>query len=100
MKMEREKLYMVCDYTDDKAASILGCPDIGVEHLGHCSGRLLKEDGTIIGEHHSSTFDFLRYDLCRKVINPEQYELIDLIGQPVPDRFKQGGTQKGLDSEG
>ena len=82
-----EKVYMVCDYTDEKARSIDGCPNVGVEFLGNCGGRILREDGTIIGQHHSSSFGWLRSDLKRKLDNPDNYEIVDLIGQVVPERF-------------
>ena len=82
------KVYMVCDYTDDKAASISDCPNVGVEHLGNCVGRILREDGSEIGRHHSSSFGFLRSDLRGKLNNPNEYEIIDLIGQKVPERFR------------
>jgi len=83
-----EKVYMVCDYSDDKAASISGCPNIGVEYMGNCGGRILREDGTKIGSHHSSSFSFLRSDLRSKLDDPNNYEIIDLIGQEVPERFR------------
>jgi len=83
-----EKLYMVCDYTDDKASSISGAPHCGVEFMGNCGGRLLREDGSEIGRHHSSSFGWLRLDLKHKVPQECEFEVIDLIGQEVPDRFK------------
>jgi hypothetical protein len=83
-----KKVYMICDYTDDRAASISGCPDVGVEYLGSCGGRILREDGTEIGCHHSSSFGFLRSDLKRKLDPKEEYEVIDLIGEEVPERFR------------
>jgi hypothetical protein len=82
-----EKVYMVCDYTDERASSISGTPNIGVEYMGDCGGRILKEDGTEIGRHHSSSFGWLRSDLKSKLDDPSKYEIIDLIGQEVPDRF-------------
>jgi hypothetical protein len=83
-----ERVYMVCDYTDDKAAGINGALDIGVEYMGRCGGRILREDGSEIGRHHSSSFGWLREDLQRHLDDPEKYEVIDLIGQPVPDKFQ------------
>jgi hypothetical protein len=82
-----EKVYMVCDYTDEKAASISGALNIGVEYMGNCGGRILKEDGTEIGRHHSSSFGWLRSDLRSKLDDQSRYEIIDLIGQDVPERF-------------
>lgn len=78
---------MVCDYTDEIAASISGSPNIGVEFMGGCGGRILREDGTEIGRHHSSSFGWLRSDLRSKLDDPSEYEIIDLIGQDVPERF-------------
>lgn len=83
-----QKVYMVCDYTDEKASGILGTPNIGVEYMGNCGGRIIHEDGTVIGRHHSSSFGWLRNDLRSKLDDPTKYEIIDLIGQPVPDIFK------------
>lgn len=82
-----EKVYMVCDYTDDKASAISGAPNIGVEYMGSCRGRILREDGTEIGHHGSSSFGWLRADLKSKLDDPDKYEIVDLIGEPVPERF-------------
>jgi len=87
--MQKQKVYLICDYTDEKAASMNGTPNIGVEHMGHCGGRIVNENGIEIGSHHSSTFGFLRMDLKAKLDNPDDYEIIDLIGKEVPDEFKQ-----------
>ncbi len=83
-----EKIYMVCDYSDKKAEAISGSPNIKVEFMGNCSGRILREDGSEIGRHHSSSFGWLRNDLQRKLDNIEDYEIIDLIGQAVPEKFQ------------
>jgi hypothetical protein len=84
-----ERVYMVCDYTDSKASSIDSAPNIGVEHMGNCGGRILREDGSEIGGHHSSSFGWLRADLRSKLDDPSKYEVVDLIGHPVPERFKR-----------
>ena len=83
-----EKVYMVCDSYDAKASEIADCPEIGVEFLGSCSGRILREDGTLIGSHCSSTFGWLRSDLMSKLDDPSKYEIIDLIGLPIPEKFQ------------
>jgi hypothetical protein len=83
-----DRVYMVCDWADAKAASIDEALDIGIEFLGNCSGRILREDGSIIGCHHSSSFGWLRLDLQSKLDDPTKYEIVDLIGQPVPERFQ------------
>ena len=90
-----EKVYMVCDYTDSKAASISGAPNIGIEHMGNCGGRILREDGSEIGHHHSSSFGWLRADLRSKLNDQSKYEVVDLIGQPVPERFQRAAHAKG-----
>lgn len=87
-EMLKEKVYLVCDSTDEKAASIEDTPDIGVEYLGVCLGRILKEDGTKIGEHASTTYGWLRKDLVSKLDDPSKYEITNLIGKEVPLRFK------------
>lgn len=84
-----EKVYMVCDYTDSKASAIEGTPNVGVEYMGNCGGRILREDGSEIGRHHSSSFGWLRSDLRSKLNDQSKYEVVDLIGQPVPDQFKR-----------
>ena len=83
-----KKVYMVADYWDKKAKSIQGCPDIGVEYMGNCGGRIMHEDGTVIGYHHSSSFGFLRSDLKSKLNKDEEYEIVDLIGKEIPDKFR------------
>ena len=84
-----ERVYMVCDYTDSTAASISGALNIGVEYMGNCGGRILREDGSEIGCHNSSSFGWLREDLRSKLDDPRKYEIVDLIGQPVPERFQR-----------
>ena len=84
-----EKVYMVLDYTDGVACKIEGAPNIGVEHMGHCGGRILREDGSEIGRHHSSSFGWLRVDLKHKLDDASKYEIVDLIGRPVPEKFKR-----------
>lgn len=88
-----EKVYLVCDYTDSKASSIDDALHIGVEHMGNCGGRILRDDGSEIGCHHSSSFGWLRVDLLSKLSEPSKYEIVDLIGQPVPKRFQRSAQQ-------
>ncbi len=82
---QKEKVYMVCDWHDGNAEGRAW--NIGIEYMGNCTGRILKEDGTKIGSHFSSTLGWLRQDLKRKLDNQDDYEIIDLIGQEVPERF-------------
>ncbi|MFW5700241.1 MAG: hypothetical protein ACOCWM_01005 [Cyclobacteriaceae bacterium] len=91
--MKKVKVYMVCDYADEKAASISGSPDVGVEFMGSCGGRILKEDGTEIGRHNSSSIGWLRNDLKWYLDDLNNYEIIDLIGKEVPERFKKHGAE-------
>jgi hypothetical protein len=86
MENQKEKVYMVCDWHDGKAE--YGAMNIGVEYMGNCLGRILKEDGTEIGRHHSSSFGWLRSDLRSKLDDQNKYEIIDLINQEVPDKFR------------
>jgi hypothetical protein len=69
----KERVYMVMDWADKKATEI---------------------KGEMIGCHFSSTLDFLRYDLTNKLDNPEEYEIVDLIGQECPERFKRKEAPK------
>lgn len=84
--MEKQTVYMVCDWHDGKAEG--PAMNIGVEFMGNCRGRILKEGGKLIGNHWSSTFGWLRSDLISKLENPDLYNVVDLIGQEVPERFK------------
>lgn len=84
--MKKEKVYMVCDWNVGNVHC--GAQNIGVEYMGDCSGRILKEDGTLIGQHHSSSFGWLRDDLKSKLDDETKYEIVDLIEQKVPDKFK------------
>ena len=84
--MENEKVYMVCDWHDGKAEGEAW--NIGVEYMGNCSGRILKENGDEIGRHHSSTFGWLESDLLRNLDNKENYDIVNLIRSECPDRFK------------
>lgn len=84
--MKKEKVYMVCDWHEGNVYG--GAQNIGVEYMGDCTGRILKEDGTLIGRHHSSSFGWLRNDLKSKLDDETKYEIIDLIEKDVPDKFK------------
>lgn len=87
-----ENVYLLCDKFDNKAAEIEGCPEIGVEFMGMCFGRIVRDDGSVIGQHTSSSFGWLRNDLIRKLSDPSKYNVVDLIGKPVPDRFRASPT--------
>jgi len=86
--MSKEKVYMVCDGSDETARTITGAPHIGIEHMGNCHGRILREDGSEIGCHYSSSVGWLRHDLQSKLDDPSEYEIIDLIDEEVPERFR------------
>ena len=91
--MDKPKVFIVCDWFDKKASEC-GAWNVGIEFMGNCTGRILHEDGTEIGRHNSSSFGWLRNDLLRKlkdVGGAEQFEIVDLIGQEVPERFKAKG---------
>ena len=76
---------MVCDYYDGNVEA--GALNVGIEYLGNCRGRILKEDGTEIGHHSSSTYGWLRNDLKRYLDDPNKYEIIYLIGRDTPKIF-------------
>lgn len=86
MENQKEKVYMVCDWHDGKAN--MGALNVGVEYMGNCTGRILREDGTKIGAHYSSSFGWLRNDLRSKLDDPNKYDIIDLIEQETPEKFK------------
>lgn len=77
---------MVCDFKRGNYNQ--GANQVGVEYMGDVYGRILKEDGTEIGSHTSSSYGWLRLDLKRKLEDESRYEIIDLIEQEVPERFK------------
>lgn len=69
-----KKVYMVCD---------------GYNRItGFYAGRILNEDGSEIGCHYSTSLEFLRGDLKRKLDKPQEYEIIDLIELPIPKKFQ------------
>jgi len=59
-------------------------------------GNIIREDGKNLGEHGSSSQDFLKSDLTDK-IKDDGYEIIDLIGKRLPvevvDLLKLSGTE-------
>lgn len=57
--------------------------DSQIKNPTNFSGRIIDEGGKEIGEHTSSTLNFLRVDLKHKLDNPDDYEIIDLIREPV-----------------
>lgn len=83
------KVYLICDESDNKARTIEGTPNCGVEYLGRCKGRILLEDGTELGRHNSSTIDYLRQDLLSKLGIDHTYKVIDCLRLEVPHRFKK-----------
>lgn len=91
--MTKETVYIVCDYCDNTASDIDSTPNVGVEYLGNCGGRILREDGSEIGRHHSSTIGWLRHDLKSKLDDPNKYHIIDFIGKPMPEKFKYAGRE-------
>lgn len=65
----KPKLYLLCDSVDNTG------------HGSIYSGRIVKEDGSEVGRHTSSSLDFLRMDLKNKIYMKEKYEIIDLINE-------------------
>lgn len=59
----------------------------GNENLD-CGGIIVDENGNILGQHHSSSFSWLRNDLMNKPdIDYNMYSVIDLIGKEVPQKI-------------
>lgn len=54
----------------------------------YCRGRVLTEEGVEIGMHCSTSIGWLRSDLRSKIENIGEWEIVDLIGQEVPERFR------------
>lgn len=72
----RERVYLVSDGRRDN-------------WTGDYWGRVVREDGSLIGGHVSSTLAWLRRDLLAHLDDPDKYEVVDLIGEPIPDRFRE-----------
>ena len=73
--MKKLKAYLILTYHN------------GNEFLD-CGGYIVDEYGNILGQHHSSSFAFLRSDLMSKRdIDYDLYEVIDLIGKEVPQEL-------------
>ena len=87
--MAKPKVYLLCDWSDEKARRDNGTPNCGVEFLGNCHGRVVAENGSVLGQHYSSTAGWLRSDLIGYLEDPSAYEIVDLIGQDVPERFRE-----------
>jgi len=80
-----KKAYMIVTHVSQDDASTCDTPhNIGVEYMGDCSGVIIDEHGTILGEHHSSNYGWLRMDLKSKV-NEDDYDIIDYIGVNMPN---------------
>jgi hypothetical protein len=50
-----------------------------IEAGGWCFGQLVAEDGTLLGEHTSSTIGWLRQDLLSKLQNGHSFEVVDRL---------------------
>lgn len=94
----KKKAYMICDWADDKARAINSAPHIGVEYMGNCHGRIVDENNKTLGTHFSSSYGWLRNDLSSKV-DSEEYEVVDLIGKEVPEKFRREDYVEELDGE-
>lgn len=80
--MSKPKLFLRCTSTDRRATMINGCLNVGIEHLGNCTGEIRDENGNVVSAHYSSTLGWLRHDLLRE-IDQDQYDVIDMISQDV-----------------
>jgi hypothetical protein len=52
-------------------------------------GRVVAEDGTEISSHCSSSAEWLEIDLRGKITDLGAVEVVNLIGQEVPERFRR-----------
>lgn len=60
-----------------------------------CGGLIVDEYGNVLGQHHSSSFAWLRLDLTSKSdIDYELYNIIDLIGKEVPKELMDRINEK------
>jgi hypothetical protein len=50
-----------------------------IEAGGWCSGQLVAEDGTVLGEHSSTTIGWLRQDLLGKLPAGHCFEVVDQL---------------------
>ena len=73
--MESLLLYLVCDY-------------YGELYLNDCGGRAILYNGKVLSTAHCSSFKELEKELLRKIPDIEMYEIENLIGQDVPEKFK------------
>lgn len=74
--MNKPKVYLVSDMPEY------------TEGLVYTQGRILKEDGTVLGSHISSDYRWLLTDLLLKLDNIADYDIVNLIGKKVPARFQ------------
>lgn len=87
----KRKVILLCDWFDEKASK-MGALNLGVEYMGRCRGRIVYENGELIGEHSSSSFGWLRKDLIRyldELGGYSNFDVFDLIGLPVPKEYKK-----------
>lgn len=77
MTKQKPKVYLMLDFIDTRN---------GFNDPGY-GGRILKEDGTLIDYHYSSSPSCLRDDLLKKLDNADDYEVINWIGRPIPEKF-------------
>lgn len=84
--MEKNKLFLICDKA--KGNYQQGAENVGIEYLGDAVGRVVNEKGELIGRSWSSTIGWLEQDLMNRIGDLNEYEIIDLIGKPVPEQFK------------
>ena len=69
------KIYLVTDY-------------YGELYMNDCGGRAIKEDGEVISGRHETDLKSLKKSLMKTIQDIEQYEIIDLLEQEIPNQFK------------
>lgn len=69
------KIYLVTDYS-------------GELYMNDWGGRAIKENNEVICGRHESSCNDLRKSLMKMIVNPQDYEIIDLLEHPIPEQFK------------
>lgn len=77
-----KKVYLICDSVYNPKDTYVSDWSSTVEYHKMCHGRVVDENGIMLGQHCSSSFSFLRRDLASKV-NRAEVEIVDLIGKPA-----------------
>jgi len=84
----KQKVYIVCDSCNGIIDTYEEFNVDFIDYLNRCDGRILTENGSLIGKHTSNSIRCLRKDLKEKLDDQSKYEIIDLIGKHVDAKFR------------